>query len=420
MELKKLEEFNHWWIEKNVDSALALEFKRDVYSDMKKELNNRFIISISGLRRVGKTTLMYQLIEDLLSRGVSLENVFFFSFDEVNVNFSEVIDSYREFQEKNFRKEKVYIFLDEIQKCDNWENELKKYYDLYPKLKFIITGSESLFIKKKTKESLAGRVSEFVLKTFSFKEFLRFRGVSPSEFKYEKKIKPLFVKFIKNGGFPETFDLDYKKYSEYLRALVVDKIVFRDIPNSFKLDDAEFLKTLLELISCNPGMYVDYQSISKQFGKDRRVIKNYISYLQESFLISLLGNYRRGTTSLRKNKRAYPNDTGLIALYFSSIDGILFSKMVESFFVVHLGTDAFWKDNLEVDIVKGGFPVEIKYKENIRSEDFKSLRAFMKKFDYGDSTLVTKKEEGKKVFDEGTVKMVPAWKFALKMEESLK
>jgi len=417
MESKRLEEFNHWWIDKKVDSALALNFKRDIYSEMKKELDNRFIISISGIRRIGKTTLMYQLIEVLLRKGVSLENIFFFSFDEVNVKFSEVIESYKEFQEKDFRKEKVYIFLDEIQKCDNWENELKKYYDLYPKLKFIITGSESLFIKKKTKESLAGRISEFVLKTFSFREFLRFKGFSPTDFKYESKIKPLFLEFVKVGGFPETFNLDSRRYSEYLRALVVDKIVFRDIPKSFKLDDAEFLKTLLELISRNPGMYVDYQSISKQFGKDRRVVKNYISYLRESFLISLLGNYRKGTTSLRKNKRAYPNDTGLISLYFSSIDEILFSKMVENFFVIHLGADAFWKDNLEVDIVKENLGIEIKYKEKIGTEDFKSLRAFMKKFNCGKSILVTKKSEGEKVFDEGKIRMVPAWKFALEVEE---
>ena len=413
MEVKKLEEFNHWWVEKKVDSDLALEFKRDVYSEMEDGLGSRFVISISGLRRVGKTTLIYQLIESLLDKGVPFENVFFFSFDEVDVGFSEVIESYLEFQEKDFRKEKVYIFLDEIQKCNNWENELKKYYDLYPKLKFIITGSESLFIKRKAKESLAGRVSEFVLKPFSFREFLRFNGISSSDYKYESKIKPLFLKFVKRGGFPETFGLDYRKYSEYLRALVVDKIVFRDIPLSFKLEDAGFLKTLLELISRNPGMYVDYQSIGKQFGKDRRVVKNYISYLKESFLISLLGNYRNGTASLRKNKRAYPNDTGLISLHFPSIDGVLFSKMVESFFVIYLGADAFWKDKLEVDIIKGKVPIEIKYKENIKSEDFKSLRAFMKRFNCRNSILVSKNEEGEKLFDEGKVRLVPAWKFAL-------
>ena len=62
MEVKKLEEFNHWWVEKKVDPDLALEFKRDVYSEMEDGLGSRFVISISGLRRIGKTTLIYQLI----------------------------------------------------------------------------------------------------------------------------------------------------------------------------------------------------------------------------------------------------------------------------------------------------------------------------------------------------------------------
>jgi len=413
MDTKRLEEFNHWWIRKRVDLALALSFRRDVYSEIKSELSERFIVSINGLRRIGKTTLMYQLIEDLIEEGVPLENVFFFSFDEANVGFSEVVESYREFQGKDFREEKVYIFLDEIQKCENWENELKKYYDLYPKLKFVISGSESLFVKKKSKESLAGRIVEFALKTFSFEEFLKFRGVSVSDFKYESKIRPLFLEFVRVGGFPETFDLNYKKYSEYLRALVVDKIVFRDIPKSFGLKDAEFLRNLLELIARNPGIYIDYSSIGKEFGKDRRVVKDYVFYLGESFLISLLGNYRRGTSGLRKSKRAYVNDTGLIGLYFSSVDEVLFSKMVESFFVVHLGADAFWKDGVEVDIVKDGVGIEVKYKDNLKSEDFKSLRSFMKRFDCREAVLVSKKDEGMRVFDEGKIRVVPAWKFAL-------
>ena len=417
MESIKLEEFNHWWTRKEVDSELALPFKRNIYLEIRENLDNKFILSLTGLRRIGKTTLMYQLIDFLLKKKISAENILFFSFDETNVKISEVLDLYKEFQKKDFREEKVYVFLDEIQKCNNWENELKKYYDLYPKLKFIITGSESLFIKKKTKESLAGRMLDFTLFTFSFKEFLKFNEISDSDFKYETKIKPFFVKFVENGGFPETFNLDSKKYFEYLRALVVDKIIFRDIPKSFNLEDPEFLKNLLELISCNPGMYIDYQSLGKQFGKDRRIVKNYIFYLKESFLISLLGNYRKGTTTLRKNKRAYPNDTGLIRLHKNSIDELMFSKMVENIFVIFLKANAFWKDKLEVDIIKNGVPIEVKYRERIDSEDFNALRRFMKKFDQKKGILITKNESGKKSFEEGEIELIPAWRFLLRDKE---
>src|SRR3989338_2637505 len=300
MEKAKLEEFNHWWTSKKVDTELALPFKRDIYPEIEKHLDKRFILALVGLRRVGKTTIMYQLIQKLV---------------EANIK-------------------KTYIFLDEIQKCEGWENELKKYYDLYPKLKFIISGSESLFIRKKTKETLAGRIFEFTLAPFTFMEYLRFNKVEENEFKYETKIKPFFNKFAEKGGFPETFSFETDKdFKEYI------------------------------------------QSLSKQFEKDRRVIKNYINYLKESFLITLLGNYRKGSiTTLRKKKRAYPTDNALTYLYKPKIEEDFFGRMIETIIVNKVKAACFWKNGNEVDIIYENMPIEVKYQEKINAEDFKPLR----------------------------------------------
>src|SRR3989344_249323 len=188
MEKAKLEEFNHWWTMAEVDVELALPFKRDIYIEIEKNIDKRFILALVGIRRVGKTTAMYQIIQKLIETKIKKENILFFSFDEVSAKLSEVMETYKEIHNKDLRKEKIYIFLDEIQKCTGWENELKKYYDLYPKLKFIISGSESLFIRKKTKETLAGRIFEFTLTPFTFREYLRFNKIEENEFKYETKI----------------------------------------------------------------------------------------------------------------------------------------------------------------------------------------------------------------------------------------
>ena len=381
MEKSKLEEFNHWWMTGNVDPELALPFKRDNYSEIKRHTDKRFITALVGLRRTGKTTTIYQLINELIKMRVNVENILFFSFDESIEKLSEVIEAYKEMQKKDFREGRVYIFLDEIQKCDNWENEIKKYYDLYPKLKFIISGSESLFIRKKTKETLAGRIFEFTLTTFTFREYLRIHEINKEQLKYEAKIGPLFLNFVEKGGFPETFYLDNNRdFKEYIRTLVVDKIVYKDAPKIFKIEDPEFLRILLELISANPGMYVDYQSLSRQFGKDRRVVRDYILYLRESFLISLLRNYRKGSTTLRKKKRAYPTDNALIYLYKPKIEEDFFGRMIETAIVNKLGAISFWKNGGEIDIIHDNVPIEIKYQEKIKNEDFKSLRNFMKKF----------------------------------------
>ena len=120
MEKSVLEEFNHWWIKKQVDSELALPFKRDNYKEIEKSLNNKFIIALVGLRRVGKTITIYQLIQRLIEEKKEITNILFFSFDEKSAKLSDVINTYREIQGKDFREEKIFVFLDEIQKCDNW------------------------------------------------------------------------------------------------------------------------------------------------------------------------------------------------------------------------------------------------------------------------------------------------------------
>ncbi|MDP2925454.1 MAG: ATP-binding protein [Nanoarchaeota archaeon] len=416
MEKAKLEEFNHWWTSEKVDTELALPFKRDIYLEIEKHLDKRFILALVGLRRVGKTTTMYQLIQKLVEANINKTTILFFSFDEVSVKLSDVLETYKEIHSKDMRAEKTYIFLDEIQKCEGWENELKKYYDLYPKLKFIISGSESLFIRKKTKETLAGRIFEFTLTPFTFREYLRFNKVEENEFKYETKIKPFFNKFAEKGGFPETFSFETDKdFKEYIRALVVDKIVYKDIPRMFKLEDPDFLKVLLELISTNPGMYIDYQSLSKQFEKDRRVIKDYISYLKESFLITLLGNYRKGSiTTLRKKKRAYPTDNALSYLYKTKIEEDFFGRMIETLAVNKLKALSFWKNGGEIDIIHEDMPIEIKYQEKINLEDFKTIKEFMKKFNKREGLMLTKNEEKEIKFEEGIIKLIPVWKWLIK------
>lgn len=410
-----LEEFNPWWLREKVDPELALPFKREIYKEIENSLEKRFILALMGLRRVGKTTVLYQLIEKILAQKTAPKQILFFSFDEGSHSVTKVIETYKEHHQINFREQRVYIFLDEVQKCSTWTNEVKKYYDLYPKIKFILTGSESLLLKKKTKESLAGRMFEFFFPPFRFPEFLQIKNVPEEKWKYETRIMPFFLEYMKRGGFPETFDLETEKeFKEYVRSLVVDKIVYKDIPKIFHIDEPDFLLMLLELICSHPGMDIDYQSLSRQLGKDRRVIKDYLFYLQQSFLIRLLGNYRKGKiATLRKKKKAYPCDTGLIYLYHSQQDDTFVGKVAETVVANKIAASFFWKNGREVDFIDNGMPIEVKYQEQITAEDSRAVREVMKKFNITKGIILTKSTEKETVFEEGRILFIPLWKWAL-------
>lgn len=413
MEREKLMEFNEWWLTNKVPEELLEEYKRDLFRKIIEILNKRQIIAILGLRRTGKTTLMYQVIDYLLKK-VKKENVLYFSFDETIRGLDDMINTYREITNVDFRKEIVFIFLDEIQKLNNWQNQIKKYYDLYPKIKFIISGSESLFIEKRIKETLAGRMYELLLNTLSFKEFLGIRKIDAKK-EHIIKIKALFREYIEKGGFPEIAkENDLNEIKRYVRSSVIDKIIYKDILKLSGIKDADLLITILEILASSPGMYLEYSSLAQQLDRDRRTIREYVMWLKNGFLITILGNFRKGRlASIRKTKRIYMSDNGIITAYKPSVDDAFFGRMVENAIVNSLNAKLFWKNQNEVDVIWNETPIEVKYRSKIIMKDLSGLREFMKKFKKRKGILITKDEEKKIRLKEGTINCIPAWQFLL-------
>ncbi|MBU2099759.1 ATP-binding protein [Candidatus Micrarchaeota archaeon] len=412
MDFGRIEEFNEWWFTERVSKDLLKEKKRKLFFELKRFSKKRQIVSVTGLRRTGKTTLLYQIIDFLLEEGVDNNNILYFSFDERVEKLDEVLDSYRENKGIDFRKQKVFVFLDEIQKLDEWTDQIKKMYDLYPKIKFFLSGSEGIFLSSKTKETLAGRIFELVLKPLSFREFIYFKGFDESELPQIKK-KQLFLEFLKKGGFIEVLNMNEKDAKLYIISAVVDKIVFQDLTKISGIRDIDLMKTIVELAAVNPGMYLDYQSLAKQLDKDRRTIKQYITLLEQSFLIKIMKNYRKSSIStLRKIKRIYPVDTALINAYKLVQDEGFFGRVVETAVINSSSSVFFWKNSYEVDLVTD-CPVEVKFKNKIISRDFAGIKACMKKFSFKKAIILTKDTEEQHKLKEGIVSLIPVWKFLL-------
>ena len=148
-----LVEMNPWW-----KGKFDIEYKeREIYPELEKYIKLPQIMSFSGLRRVGKTTLMLKIAEEEVERGsIEKSNVLYFSFDEnMNLFIRNIIEEYEKIMEKDVKNGRFLFLFDEIQKLHDWESQLKAVYDMHKKnVKMIITGSESLFIRKNQKKHL--------------------------------------------------------------------------------------------------------------------------------------------------------------------------------------------------------------------------------------------------------------------------
>lgn len=408
-----IREFNPWW-----DGKFKLEYKeREVYLKIKKFLNMPQIIALTGLRRVGKSIIMMKIVEDWLSSGFNPQNIFYFSFDDFKKgDLRDIIREYERVNKKKLSEEKFLFLFDEIQKIDDWQEQVKRIYDIYKKnIKMIVSGSESLFIRKRFKESLAGRIFEFQVETLSFKEFIKFKGVSYNSIElYKEEYLRLFEEFTLSGGFPELVNVDDKeKIKKYIKEGIRDKVLYKDIPSLFKIEDISILDSILGSITENPGQLIELTNFSSEYNISRPTLANYLRYLEDSFLIRKLYNFSKNKRKIeRKLKKYYPTLISTSLLF--NDDPLSKSKVFENIVVNQLKTDFFWRDPYknEVDVVLGDkeiVPIEIKYGKI----ELNGLIKFMNKFNVKEGFVISRDEEKEQKIDSKKISVIPAWKWFL-------
>ncbi len=424
MEIGTLTKFNEWWVTKKVKSDLLKPYKRPLFHEFLKYLKDRQILLVMGLRRVGKTTLLYHLIQELLDKGTDPFKIFYFSFDEESTDIGDLMETYKEkILKTDFEKlDRIYIFLDEIQKAKDWQNRLKIYYDLYPNIKFFISGSASVSIQKKSKESLAGRIYDFILKPLSFKEFLELKGMKIDEEKievYKSKILPLFFDYLRKGGFPEIIEeTDDGKIKSYIKNSVIERIIYRDLPIEFGLKDIELLKILIEMVAKNPGMILNYDRLSQDLKRNKRTIINYISYLEYAMILRLVYNYRKGfIISSRKLKKVYLANTALSYVFVDDFYSESFlEKIVEELVINETDAKNYYRNSYEIDVIVKTkadiLPIEVKYGR----VDTKGMIKFLKEVGIKKGIIVTKDLFKEEAIDKKKISFISAWIFLLSYE----
>ncbi|MEK6951597.1 MAG: ATP-binding protein [Nanoarchaeota archaeon] len=418
--IEKLSEMNHWWKLGGIKKELSPDYKRKLFFEIKKYLKLRQIIAIVGLRRVGKTTLLYQLIDQFIKENISPKNILYFSFDESIEEIREVMDIYQEeILKKDLSGEKIYIFLDEIQKLKNWQDKIKIYYDLYPNIKFFISGSASLNILLDAKESLAGRIFHFNLNILSFEEFLELKDKNIKKIKenislWKREIKIELKEYLIKP-FPEIINVNDEIGKKYIKESVIEKAIFRDLSALFDVKDIELIEKLINVIASNPGIIINLDDLSKDFGRSRQVISNYLYYLECCFILKSLKNFRGSfRVSSRKLKRYYLIHPCLALSLSNAEEG----KIIENLVQFITNAPYFWRErNKEVDfvIIKENqiIPIEVKYVLKVKLKDIKGMIKFLEVFKIKEGFIITGDYEAEDKIKDKKIKFIPLWRWLL-------
>jgi len=407
-------ESNPWW-----KGVVQLEYKeRTLHRYLKKYLPLPQIIAITGLRRVGKTTLLLKILQDSIAQGVDPHNLLYFSFDEFEtVDIRDLIAEYERTMKKDLTSGKYLFFFDEVQKLDNWEAQIKRLYDTYKTtVKLFISGSESLFIHKKSKETLAGRLFEFILNPLSFPEFLVFKNISYDNIDlHSKELELLFAEYMRTQGFPELINTTDKEIiKKYIKDSILEKIIYRDIPSLVRVRNPAILASLLTIFTEEPGKLVELANLADELQISRQTLAQYLRYLEEAFLVRKLYNYSKNRRKIeRKLKKYYPAVLS-VDLTFKD-DSLSQSKVLEWLAVNQLQAEYFWRDSYknEVDIIDVKNKKTIPYEVKQGKIETKSLLKFMDLYHIDDGYVITSVTEDRYQCEKKIIRAIPLYKLLL-------
>ncbi|MGN0133376.1 MAG: ATP-binding protein [Anaerotignum sp.] len=309
--LKVLSAYNPWWKTGAVNANLSKTYKRFAFHEAMKRLDEksiRRIVVLTGTRRVGKTTIQYQMIEELLRRGVPPQKIVFISMDHPMLKLSDFDNILECYHENIYAEQDAYYFFDEVQYAQDWDKWLKIIYDMQPETNVVATGSASPALMKGNQESGAGRWSVIQVPTMSFYEYCELlnldRPILPDKLKATQmlrmtqqertqimlqlsKVQKHFNRYLQVGGFPELALADNDLFAQQImREDVVDKVLKRDLPSLYNIRNATELERIF-LYLCNVSSeIVSVDAIAKELsGVSRPTVENYIRYLESANLI---------------------------------------------------------------------------------------------------------------------------------------
>ncbi len=380
--------------------------KRALFDQLIEYFNRKEALVITGMRQVGKTTLMrqvYNYFEKWPKLWFDFENPLDVKIFE-DVDYNNIYARLENLANKN-KEGKLAIFIDEIQIFPEITKIIKYLIDHYG-VKFVVAGSSNYYLKNLFPESLAGRKFLFELGPLSFREFLYFRdkisyddsktlkineAINKSNLFYHKKFESEYETFLQFGGFPAVVLEEKKEVKKQILKNIFASFFEKDLKILSDYKDMQELRDLLLLLVPRVGSALDVSRISSELGVNRPKIYHYLEFLQGTFFIRLLPRYAKGIDrSVAGGKKVYFSDTGILNI----IGDVNASQFFENAVVNQLsgyGKISFYnkRNTAEIDaVLDKKYAFEIKLKGIVR--DYSKLKKLSSKLGLKKSYIISK------------------------------
>lgn len=358
MDLKESFVFwNPWW---SGDKQWLRAVERQALPHLKTLLKRKEILTVSGVRRSGKTTILHLLIKSLLDEGTPAGNILQLNLEDPAFKGLGVSVLYEKYLELMNPEGDVYLFLDEIQEIEDWQRELRKYYDGSRNIKFVITGSNSSLLKGEYATLLTGRTLFCEVYPFSFREFATVRGgLTGFEqhllLKEKPRIMHMFAEYLTYGGFPEVANEPNVRLKALLLKEYYSSILTRDVLRRYPVRQTARYESAAHYLISNATTLFSAKALAPSLGINAATLEEYLGYLEDVYLFFTLKHFSFSVRQqLTYPRKVYCVDNGFIeaaSFRFSDDRG----RMLENLVLVELkrrGNECYyWKGKKECDFV---------------------------------------------------------------------
>jgi predicted AAA+ superfamily ATPase len=333
-------------------------YERDVFEDLVKQLNVKHIQVLQGIRRSGKSTLFKLLINHLSQKidpqeilYVNLDDPFFIPYSDDATKLHDVIQTAQKLTQKKI----TYLFLDEVQAINGWERYVKSVYDSEVFQKIFITGSNSSLLNGELATLLTGRYLSTKVYPLSLKEILKINGITSYMQIVEQlpKVLSLVDSMIKYGSFVEIYESEVEFKREILSSYY-DTILLKDCVANNAIRDVKSFKELSFYLLSNVTSLYSYNSLAKAIDINDKSVKEYLSYLENSYLVDELKHYAYSLKEQNHSKKKiYVNDNGFLSLSYNfsenhgkMLENLVYTELIKSGYEVY-----FYNKNFECDFI---------------------------------------------------------------------